>query len=59
MTEDDARRMADLEADNRRLRRLPYVVHLQDRFDARARAQAAADVSGVAPGDRLRIAQAD
>ncbi|HAC01528.1 hypothetical protein [Brevundimonas naejangsanensis] len=59
MTEDDARRMADLEADNRRLRRLPYVVHLQDRLDALARAQAAADVSGVAPGDRLRIAQAD
>lgn len=46
MTEDDARRMADLEADNRRLRRLPYVVHLQDRLDARARAQAAADLSG-------------
>ena len=59
MTEDDARRVADLEADNRRLRRLPYVVHLQDRLDALARAQAAADVSGVAPGDRLRIAQAD
>lgn len=59
MTEDDARRMADLEADNRRLRRLPYVAHLQDRLDARARAQAAADASDVAPGDRLRIAQAD
>lgn len=59
MTEDDGRRTADPEADNRRLRRLPYVVHLQDRLDALARAQAAADVSGVAPGDRLRIAQAD
>jgi len=46
MTEDDARRMANIEADNRRLRRLPYVVHLQDRLDARARAQAAADLSG-------------
>lgn len=82
MTEDDARHLADLEADNRRLRRLleqrdapgelrhrmrstlamlriiirktaeterdlsSYVAHLQDRLDALARAQAAADVSG-------------
>ncbi|MCO8018810.1 hypothetical protein NI456_08035 [Brevundimonas diminuta] len=46
MTEDDARRVADLEADNRRLRLPPYVVHLHDRLDARARAQAVADLSG-------------
>lgn len=82
MTEDETDRLAEVEADNRRLRRLleqrdapgelrhrmrstlamlriiirktaeterdlaSYVAHLQDRLDALARAQAAADVSG-------------